>query len=493
MLKEFKTKRLKIAEQILIVLLCAVLVPMVISGIIINNISQQAMRTQLRNAAILIANVASDEIDVFHNSSPDEKAKRRTGQMNIFKSLDEDLRQIYITDYDGKLLFSHNLTEELYREAISHLPEKLKLDKAQIFGDVKNQPFVYLKKSAPEMIIIVATPEKLTQKTINDNRSKLLLSVFLASLSVFIAVAFYIYYLYINIRQLFKGIIAVSQGNYDRRIKLLTNVFTPYEMVFLAFEFNKMAAQIQKSYEELKEKNTELAKMNEFRSNLIDTVSHELRTPLTSIQGYTSRLLRRDIQIDEETREKSLRTIKRQSELLKRMIEDLLVVPDIEGARIKLTIEPVWIFEAVNTAKMLIKSGEEREIISNIDENFPLIMADKDRIEQVIVNLLENAAKYSREDAPIVIHGEYHSEFASISVKNDCDVIPEDKLEQLFEKFTRIDDKTTRTTRGTGLGLFIVKGLVEAMNGKIKLSSTEECGFCTELIFPLFKTITLKP
>ena len=97
--------------------------------------------------------------------------------------------------------------------------------------------------------------------------------------------ALYIYYLYINIRQLFKGIIAISKGNYERQIRLLTTAFTPHEIVFLAFEFNRMAGEIHKSYLQLKKNNIELKKLNEFRTNLIDTVSHELRTPLTSIQG----------------------------------------------------------------------------------------------------------------------------------------------------------------------------------------------------------------
>ena len=70
-----------------------------------------------------------------------------------------------------------------------------------------------------------------------------------------------------------------------------------------------------------------------------------------------------------------------------------------------------------------------------------------------------------------------------LSVKNDYDVIPREKLKTLFDKFTRIDDSTTRTTRGTGLGLFIVQGLVEAMGGEIRLYSTEECGFCVKVFF----------
>ena len=239
--------------------------------------------------------------------------------------------------------------------------------------------------------------------------------------------------------------------------------------------------------------NIKLEQLNEFRSNLIDTVSHELRTPLTSIQGYTSRLLRTDIQIDEETRQKSLRIIKKQSERLKRLIEDLLVIPDIERDRIRVALEPVWISDTVETAITLVKNSEEKEIINNISEDFPLVIADKDRSEQVIVNLIENAVKYSTENTPIIILGDYNAHEATISICNQCDRIPEEKLNRLFEKFIRMDDKTTRTTRGTGLGLFIVKGLVEAMKGKITISSNDEYGFRVDITLPLFKSVTLKP
>lgn len=103
---------------------------------------------------------------------------------------------------------------------------------------------------------------------------------------------------------------ALSKGNYKRKVRLLTSVFTPHETVFLAQEFNKMADEINNTYRQLKHSNRELKKLDEFRSNLIDTVSHEFRTPLTSIKGYTSRLLRQDIELDEETIQKSLKSSK---------------------------------------------------------------------------------------------------------------------------------------------------------------------------------------
>ena len=118
-----------------------------------------------------------------------------------------------------------------------------------------------------------------------------------------------------------------------------------------------MVTEINLSYRKLKSKNKELAYYNEFRTNLIDTVSHEFRTPLTSILGYTSRLLRKDIEIDIETKEKSLKVIKKQAERLSRMVEDLLVIPDIEGANLYIKKEEVNISETVETCTY-IPSGK---------------------------------------------------------------------------------------------------------------------------------------
>lgn len=543
-------KHLKIVEQIAIVVIFAVIVPMTVSGFIINNINQQAVRHQLRESAVLIANMVSDEIDFFNNtvnSSMEQiafplkyfptdssknaylktvvkklpaceelfvakdseieqikKENRENGfatvtyklsdkkylvatykmsamREELFKSLQGENRQIYVLAGDGTLIAEHNYKDEDYKKTISLLPQKLKKDEPVIFGDVKNQPLVYVSKADPNLTIIVNTTEKITRYSITENSLKIILSVLFATLAIIFVVGVYTYYLYINIRQLFKGIIAISKGNYERQIRLLTTAFTPHEILFLAFEFNRMATEIHKSYIQLKKNNKELKELNEFRSNLIDTVSHELRTPLTSIQGYTTRLMRQDIEIDEETKQKSLRIIKDQSERLKTLIEDLLTVPDIEGMRLRTVSEQVFIPEILEEAKILIKNKAHKEIIFNIAEDFPLVNGDKQRLIQVFVNLLENGAKYASETSKIVVDGTVDGEFAKIFVKNDCEIIPKNKLNKLFEKFMRLDNNTTRTTRGTGLGLFIVKGLVEAMEGKISLSSDENCGFCVEV------------
>ncbi|MGN0031420.1 MAG: ATP-binding protein [Candidatus Gastranaerophilaceae bacterium] len=550
-------KKLKIIEQIAIVFFIAVVVPMSISGFIINNINQQSLRHQLRESAILVASMVSDEIDFFLKTNettlaqiadtleylPTRKLKDKfikevaqrypncedivivrnpqelekvtddahinekpilSTQMKdgsflviifnannwdnqLFKSLENDNRQIYILDKNNHLISTHNFTPDVFEETVELLPEE-KIEGAPVlFGDEKNRPNVYLYRKNPEMTIIVNTTENIAKHAIIDNRVKIILSVLAAILAMMTLMGFYIYYLYINIRQLFKAVIALSKGNYQRQIRLLTTVFTPYEIVFLANEFNNMASEIHKSYLELKRKNVELKELNEFRTNLIDTVSHELRTPLTSIQGYTSRLMRQDIVIDEATKQKSLRIIKEQSERLKRLIEDLLTIPDIECMRLKTENKNIRLETVLEQSELLLRKRDGHEIIVDMDSDFPEVYADRGRLEQVFVNLYENAIKYAYPDTPIMVEVKRNNDKAIIRVKNSCDKIPQKKLETLFDKFVRLDNDMTRTTRGSGLGLFIVKGLIEAMDGSIKLYSDDEVGFCAEITINLSK------
>ncbi len=550
-------KKLKIIEQIAIVFFIAVVIPMSISGFVINNINQQSLRHQLRESAILVASMVSDEMDfliktnettlaqiadsleylptktqknkfiedvsrkypncdkisivrtqseleqITDNARLNEQTilstQMRDGSFlvvtfntrnldtQLFKSLSDDSRQIYIMDENNHLLASHNFTPDAFKETLDMLPTDMIIEDPVIFGDEKNRPIVYLRRSNPDFTIVVNTTEKIAKHAILDNRVKIILSVLFAILSMMVLIGFYIYYLYINMRQLFKAVIALSKGNYQRQIRLLTTSFTPYEIVFLANEFNNMASEIHKSYIQLKKKNIELKELNEFRSNLIDTVSHELRTPLTSIQGYTSRLMRQDIVIDEETKQKSLRIIKEQSERLKRLIEDLLTIPDIEGMRLRTVNSNIWVNKVLDQAELLLRKHDGHEIVINIPEDFPQIYADKGRLEQVFVNLFENAVKYSYPDSPIIVDCGVEKNKAVFYVKNHCDKISDKKLKTLFEKFVRLDDNMTRTTRGSGLGLFIVKGLVEAMGGTIHLSSNEEYGFCAKIVLELAK------
>ena len=161
-----------------------------------------------------------------------------------------------------------------------------------------------------------------------------------------------------------------------------------------------------------------------------------------------------------------------------------MVIPDIEGERLNFELSPVSISPVIENSIILVKNDNNRQIINNVVCDID-VMGNMDRLEQVFVNLIENAVKYSKGESPVTIDYELHENRLVVSIKNDYDIIPREKLKTLFDKFARVDDSTTRTTRGTGLGLYIVKGLVEAMGGEIRIYSNEECGFCVKLYLPL--------
>ena len=560
MKKHLEIKHLKIVEQMIFVLLLAVIVPTTVSAFIVNNINQHAVRNELQYSALSITESIASNLESFAESGQDElkqiitslrhipsdfekeiylkdikktsnfiselylvsknetdkyekwedysKLNKEEKNIEIFQKIDDtravmaivdvnvfdrqifniykkDDRQIYILGKENKLVAAHNYNEKDFEKIIQVLPHNLVPDKAQLFGKIKNQPMAYFKITDPDTTVIVNTTHHITKTTINTARSKIIMALCLSALFIIFVVGLYTYYLYINVRQLFKAIMAMSKGNYKRKIRLLTSVFTPHEMVFLAQEFNSMADEINNTYRQLRHTNKELKRMDEFRSNLIDTVSHEFRTPLTSIKGYTSRLQRQDIELDEETVQKSLKIIKNQTDRLSRMVEDLLVIPDIEGAKLNLNLQNVNLSDSVNDAILSTKHKAQRELIVDIPDDFPDVIADTDRLEQVIINLIENAYKYSYEDTPIYVKASLFDNQAVLKITNSYDYIPPEKLNKLFGKFIRIDDKTTRTTRGTGLGLFIVKGLVLAMNGSIELESTKDNTFGVVVKLPI--------
>ena len=544
-------KRLKIAEQIVIVLFFAVLIPFITIGLIISNISQQTVRKELVYSSKMISGFVGDSVQNYIKFANEElrqvasaisffyyeddkndflnEIEYKYGKFNNFKVLDSDTlknrdplfdsknstiklyaninsedvisadlrmailqdaldnkfsdlkHDIYVLDGRGNIVATNDHDNNGYQDIIKNLPKNRQYLTPVLFSQVKNQPLAYFQLQNPEWTIIVKTTPVVTKKTIDMARYRIILSLVLAALFIFVMVGIYTYYLYLNIRQLFIFIFAISKGSYNRKIRLLKSVFTPHEVVFLEKEFNYMTKKVAGSYAELSEKNLELKRLDEFRGSLISAVSHEFRTPLTSIIGYSSRLLRSDIEIDDATKTKSLMVIKQQAQRLSRMVDDFLVIPDIESFKLQLNTEKLDLVKLLELSVTYANSNNTKFDI-NISKDLIPVEADKDRLIQVLVNLCDNAIKYNKDNAPIVISAANVEGKPCLSILNKADVIPKEILNKLYDKFVRIDSELTKTTRGTGLGLYIVKGLCEAMNISIDISSTE-AGFEVVLVF----------
>ncbi len=476
-------KRPKIVQQIIGVLLFAVLIPLITIGVIISNISQHSVRHELNYSATMIAQFVGNNISLHYELSKNQDIDKNYLEKILGENFanSNQTRQIYILDENYNILATNSQNKDNLKFILKSLPENLKQNKPQLFNKIKNQPIAYYKLDKPDWLVIVNTTERITKNSINRARVKIILSIAFAALFTIFVMIFYTFYLYINIRQLFKGILAISKGNYERKIRMIKNIFSPYEMYFIAREFNFMAKKISQSYKELSEKNIRLQKLDDFRGNLINAISHEFRTPLTSIVGYSSRLLRSDIKIDDTTRTKSLKIIKEQAQMLSTMVEDLLVVPEIESFSLKLDKRELEIAKIIEKS-MLYANSKDYEIKFDVEENLGTILGDEGRLVQIFTNLIDNAVKYSEDGAPVEISAFKQGSHAVVEISNKHKKIQDEILNKLFEKFIRVDSDLTRTTRGTGLGLYIVKGLCGAMKINVSLHSTDN-KFKVRLVF----------
>jgi signal transduction histidine kinase len=454
---------------------------------IVNTFDVPAIPSMKDNTISIFDDINTNNL-VFYTKMNDAKYLKVVIGLNefkdeIFKYLFNDARQVYILDSNNKIIMSYKGGKNFINKIIPYFPQSAIPGQPVDFGPIKNQPNILLKLNDPDWKIVVSTPRKLISYGIINARFKIIGVLIGAAVLILLCGLWYSFSLNTNIKQLLKAISALEKGNYSRRIRLLKDPSTPYEVVFIANEFNQMAQKIDETYSNLQDANYKLSKLDKMKSDLIDTVSHEFRTPLTCIKGYASRLLRSHHNIDEETKIKSLKVIRQQTDRLSRLVEDLLVIPEIESSHLRIVPDEINLKEMFETCIFSIQQKQARIINFFIQENLPNIYADPDRVEQIILNLLDNAVKYSPDNSEINANVIQLDNTAVIKIKNECEYIPEYILNTLFEKFTRIDENLTRTTRGTGLGLFIAKGLTEAMGGKITLSAKE--GFEVTLTLPL--------
>mgnify|MGYP005768926025 CR=1 FL=1 len=228
-----------------------------------------------------------------------------------------------------------------------------------------------------------------------------------------------------------------------------------------------------------------MAKVNEDKTNeleqahldFISTVSHELRTPLTSIRGFADTLLLSYDKISPEQRERFLHIIKDQSNRLIKLVENLLTVSKMQSDKELMVYKAVDAVPLVDNCIQIVKlQYKTHNYICNYDKNLPKILVDTDKFQQIMINLLDNASKYSPEGSNVYVNisQNYEDNTLNISVKDEGIGISEENLSKIFNKFSRIDSPLTRKIQGNGLGLYITKTLVEKMNGKISVQSGEK-------------------
>ncbi|MBO8162664.1 MAG: HAMP domain-containing protein [Brevibacillus sp.] len=266
----------------------------------------------------------------------------------------------------------------------------------------------------------------------------------------------------------------IGRGNYTERV----NVSTTDEIADLAQTINTLAEKLEKVEQERRS-------LEQVRNDFLANVSHELRTPLTGMQGFIEAL--QDGLVEEEAaRKKYYEVLYNETMHLTRLVDDLMDLMKLESNEITLSRFPVDAGEVMNKVAFTFRAEaaeKETSIEVEVAENLPKVYADKDRLAQILNNLVKNAVKFT-EKGVIRLTAEADGEWVVIHVSDTGIGISADDLNRIWERFFKVDRGRSKKNRGTGLGLAIVKELVELHEGTITVESEPEKGTTFTLRLP---------
>ncbi|MBI3323201.1 MAG: GAF domain-containing sensor histidine kinase [Candidatus Omnitrophica bacterium] len=249
---------------------------------------------------------------------------------------------------------------------------------------------------------------------------------------------------------------------------------------------DELEERVELRTQELAQANDELVRLNKTKSDFVSAVSHELRTPLTSIKGYTSLVRAGKLGPVNKEQVDRLEKINRHTDYLSNLISELLDIARIESGRVGMDVRPVELPRVVDAVVDLLgpqlKEKELRVKIA-LPPNLPPIPADENRLQRVFINLLSNAIRFTPEAGILTIRGRPTPEWLEVDISDTGIGMPPRDVGMLFTEFFRADNPANRERKGTGLGLVLVKRIVEAHGGQIRVQS--EVGKGTTFTFTL--------
>ncbi len=276
------------------------------------------------------------------------------------------------------------------------------------------------------------------------------------------------------IETLREGAQKIGEGKLNHRIQVKTND----ELRELADDFNLMAQK--------------LGELDEMKQDFVSNVTHELRSPMTSIRGYVDLLLQQAAGPITDMQKDYLSIIKNSSVRLGRFIDNLLDVAKIEAHKLRLTPEKMKVYDLAHEMQVLFKPQLDEKTIefkNFVPNNLTEAFVDKDKLAEVMINLTSNAIKFTPEGGRIELHASEGNNHLEVSVHDTGAGIPAEMVDKLFNKFEQVKSNQglARKHKGTGLGLTIAKGIIEAHGGKIWIKSPAPSGKGTAFYFTIPK------
>lgn len=373
--------------------------------------------------------------------------------------------QIIITDDDGNVLWTDTpisgdaffeACEQISVESIGHNPLKSRGLMDAVYGQKTLTVCERLSSESGDGSWIIMSTRKLPDY--GSKYTDVIIELLIMELSAILFMAAFMYVFSRNItvplNKINKSVKAFTKGDFDSRVEYKSN----NELGELAENINNMAVSIQN--------------LEKMRSDFVSDVSHELRTPMTSISGFVQGML--DGTIPPEAQDKYLGIVLSESRRLSRLVNDLLSISRLDSGKQKITKKAFDIVEL--SANVLIKF--EKEITEkNIHVDFEMyddsvtVNADADAITQVLINLIHNAVKFTESEGNIIIRLKEDKKKCVFSVENTGRGIEPDKLKFIWERFYKTDNSRSTDRTGVGLGLYIVKRIIDAHNEKIYVES----------------------
>jgi signal transduction histidine kinase len=291
-----------------------------------------------------------------------------------------------------------------------------------------------------------------------------------------------------------QGVKQIGLGDLNARLEIKTGD----EIEILADEFNRMAAHLKEAYTGLEQKvaertheltvaNSKLEGASQLKSQFLANVNHELRTPVSAIISYGGLVLSDTEGHISQLQKENLQDLLNNAERLLHLIDTLLDISTIEAGKSEVRIEPIDLEEIVRSAISIVESTAARNhvpIVRNIAEDLPVLNTDRDKLKQILLNLLDNAKKFT-EHGEIRITAVQNNGSLKLVVSDTGIGIREQDLNRVFEEFHRAGAANNKKYRGTGLGLAIVRRLVSLLGGNIEVSSKVGEGSSFTVTLPL--------
>ena len=395
--------------------------------------------------------------------------------------IDRSTRHFYILDgKTGETLKSSNADESVQPEVTLNMLTAILGDSAltgRSRTDYMDVAVPILSENMEQAFVVYIIDNKQTVQSLNTEVFSLIIQAVMIGFVISIAISLIISKTLLSpIKGMTTAAEAMADGDFSRKIK----VESRDEIGILAKTFNDMAAQIETMLEELK--NAEM-----IRREFVANVSHELRTPLTSIRTYAETMSETK-EIPQEKEEEFLRVIINESDRMAKIVQDLLELSRFDSGTSVLSVERFSIERSIRDvyAAVALEAKRHNQVLNlELEWKLPMICGDRARIEQVLMNIISNALKYTPDGGLIEIYCGSDGSDVWVRVEDTGMGIPEEDLTRVFDRFYRVDKARSRESGGTGLGLSIAKEITTKHGGDIKVESKHGVGTAVTITLPI--------